>query len=132
MHGPLAQFFFNQGGLLPGQHVAVGGPATGAANAQAVTVKRVVLRNWGFNGTVMPASENAGNNSFQMQVNGFAGILLPETVTVYITNKTAFRDGWSTFADVTDSAKVRVVGLLLKDPVSGNAVIVGHYVDEMN
>ena len=26
MHGPLAQFFFNSSGLLPGQHVAVGGP----------------------------------------------------------------------------------------------------------
>ena len=132
MHGPLAQFLFNQSGLLPGQHVAIGGPATGAANAQAVTVNRVVLRNWGFNGTVVPASENAGNNSFQMQVNGFAGVLIPETVTVYITNKTEFRDGWSTLTDLTDSAKVRVVGLLLKDPVSGNAVIVGHYVDEMN
>ena len=132
MHGPLAQFLFNQSGLLPGQHIAVGGPAAGAANAQAVTVNRVVLRNWGFNGTVVPGSENAGSDTFQMQVNGFAGVLIPQTVTVYITNKTEFRDGWSTFADLTDSAKVRVVGLLLKDPVSGNAVIVGHYVDDIN
>ncbi|MGA8732006.1 MAG: DUF4382 domain-containing protein [Terracidiphilus sp.] len=132
MHGPLAQFLFNQSGLLPGQHVAVGGPATGAANGQAVTVNRVVLRNWGFNGTVVPASENAGSNTFQMQVNGFAGVLIPQTVTVYITDKTEFRDGWSTFADLTDGAKVRVVGLLLKDPVSGNTVLVGHYVDDMD
>ena len=114
MHGPLAQFLFNQSGLLPGQHVAVGGPATGAASAQAITVKRVVLRNWGFNGTVVPGGENAGNDTFQMQVNGFAGILIPETVTVYITDKTEFRDGWSAMADVKDNAKVRVVGLLLK------------------
>ena len=132
MHGSLAQFLFNRSGLLPGQHVAIGGPATGAANGQAVTVNRVVLRNWGFNGTVVPASGNAGNDTFQMQVNGFAGVLIPGPVTVYITNKTEFRDGWSTRADITDNAKVRVVGLLLKDPVSGNEVIVGHYVDDMD
>jgi hypothetical protein len=132
MHGPLAQFLFNQSGLLPGQHVAVGGPATGATNGQAVTVNRVVLRNWGFNGTIVPGSENAGNDTFQMKVNGVAGVLIPQTVTVYITNNTQFRDGWSTFADLTDGANVRVVGLLLKDPTSGNTVLVGHYVDDMN
>lgn len=132
MHGPLAQFLFNQSGLLPGQHVAVGGPATGAANAGAVTVNRVVLRNWGFNGTVVPGSENPGNDTFQMKVNGFAGVLIPQTVTVYITDGTVFRDGFNNLGDVADNDNVRVVGLLLKDPVSGNTVIVGHYVDDMD
>jgi hypothetical protein len=132
MHGALAQFLFNPSGLLPGQHIAVGGSATGAANAGAVTVNRVVLRNWGFNGTVVPGSENAGNDTFQMKVNGFAGVLIPETVTVYLTDRTIFRDGFNSMADLTDNDKVRVVGLLLKDPVSGNAVIVGHYVDDMD
>ena len=132
MHGPLAQFLFNQSELIAGQHVAVGGPASGATNGSAVTVNRVVLRDWGFNGTVVPGSENPGNDTFQMNVNGFAGVLIPETVTVYITNDTDFRDGWNSMADITDSANVRVVGLLLKDPLSGNAVIVGHYVDDMD
>lgn len=132
MHGALAQFLFNQDSLLPGQHVAVGGPATGASNPSAVTFKRVVLRNWGFNGTVVPGSENAGDGTFQMQVNGFAGVLIPETVTVYITDKTEFRDGLSSLADISDNDNVRVVGLLLKDPASGNAIIVGHYVDEID
>ena len=132
MHGPLAQFLFNQSGLLAGQHVAVGGPASGATNGSAVTVNRVVLRDWGFNGTVVPGSENPGSDTFQMKVNGFAGVLIPETVTVYITNDSDFRDGWTSMADITDSANVRVVGLLLKDPLSGNAVIVGHYVDDMD
>ena len=132
MHGPLAQFLFNPSGLLPGQHIAVGGPATGAANAQAVTVNRVTLRNWGFNGTVVAGSENAGADSFQMQINGFAGVLIPQTVTVYVTDKTQFRDGFSGFSGITDNANVRVVGLLLKDPTSGNSVIVGHYVDDMS
>jgi Domain of unknown function (DUF5666) len=132
MHGPLAQFLFNPSGLLAGQHVAVGGPASGASNESAVTVKRVMLRDWGFNGTVVPGSESNGNGTFQMQVNGFAGVLIPETVTVYIAGNCKFRDGFSSMSSIADNAKVRVVGLLLKDPLSGNAVIVGHYVDDMN
>jgi Domain of unknown function (DUF4382) len=132
MHGPLAQFLFNSSGLLPGQHIAVGGPASGAENAQSVMVNRVVLRNWGFNSTVVSGSENAGNDSFQIQVNGFAGILIPQTVTVYLTDKTVFRDGFNGFSDIADNANIRVVGLLLKDPTSGQSVIVAHYVDDMS
>jgi len=132
MHGPLAQFLFNPSGLLAGQHVAVGGPASGAASASAVTVTHVMLRDWGFNGTVVPGSENSGNNSFQLQVTGFAGLLIPEKVTVYVAGNTSFRDGFSGFSDLMDGANVRVVGLLLKDPTSGNAVLIGHYVDELD
>jgi len=131
-HGPLAQFLFNPSGLLPGQYVAVGGPASGAASASAVTVNRVMLRDWGFNGTVVPGSLNVNNGSFKMQVNGFAGVLIPQTVTVYVTPNCEFRDGWTAIADVADGANVRVVGLLLKDPTSGNTVLVGHYVDDQN
>jgi hypothetical protein len=132
MHGPLAQFLFNPSELLPGQHVSVGGPATGATNAQAVTVKRVVLRNWGFNGAVVPGSVNAGKDSFEMTINGFAGILVPQTVTVYATNETTFRDGLTALSDVAASTNIRVVGLLLKDPTNGQTVLVGHYVDGLN
>jgi hypothetical protein len=132
MHSPLTQFLFSQSGLLPGQHVAVGGPATGAANPQAVSVKRVVLRNWGFNGTVVPGSVNTGTDTFQLRVNGFAGILIPQTVTVYITGETEFRNGLNALGDVAASTNVRVVGLLLKDPTSGQTVLVGHYVDDLN
>lgn len=131
-HGPLAQFLFNPSALLPGQHVAVGGPATGAANGSAVTVKRVMLRAWGFNGTVVPGSENDGNGTFQMQVNGFAGVLIPQKVTVYIAGNCDFRDGFTGISSVTDNASVRVVGLLLKDPTSGNPILVGHYIDSLN
>jgi hypothetical protein len=132
MHGPLAQFLFNPSELLPGQHVSVGGPASGAANAQAVTVKRVVLRNWGFNGTVVPGSVDPGKDSFQMTINGFAGVLIPQTVTVYLTNQTEFRDGLTALSDVAASTNIRVVGLLLKDPTSGQTVLVGRYVDDLN
>jgi hypothetical protein len=129
-HNPLTQFLFNSSQLLPGQHVSVGGPATGAANASAVTVKRVVLRHWGFNGTVVANSVSTTNGTFQMQINGFAGVLVPQTVTVYTVAKTDFRDGFTGVNDVTGN--VRVVGLLLKDPTSGNTVLLAHYVDELD
>lgn len=129
MHDALTQFLFNDSTLLPGQDVAVGGPASGAANAQSVSVHRVVLRDWGFNGTVVPGSVDTGNNTFQMQVNGFAGVLIPQAITVYIGAEAEYRDGFTGISNITDNAKVRVVGVLLKDPLSGNPVLVGHYVD---
>ncbi len=132
MHDALAQFLFNAGGLLPGQDVAVGGPATGATNAQSVSVHRVILRNWGFNGTVVPGSEEMGNHIFKMQVDGFAGLLIPQTITVYAGGDASYRDGFNGMSDITDNAKVRVVGVLLKDPLSGSTVLVGHYIDSEN
>jgi len=131
-HNPLTQFLFNQSQLLPGQHVSVGGPATGAANASDVTVKRVVLRDWGFNGTVVANSASTSNGTFQMQINGFAGLLVPQTVTVYIAPHTGWRFGWTGMGDVTAGANVRVVGLLLKSPIDGSTVLLAHYVDELD
>ncbi len=131
MHNPMAQFLFNSGTLLAGQSVAVGGPASGAANPNAVTVNHVSLRHWGFNGTVVAGSVSMGHSTFQMKVNGFAGVVIPETVTVYVAGKTGFRHGFNQMGDVTAGANVRVVGLLLHDPVSGNAVLLSRYVDDM-
>jgi hypothetical protein len=131
-HNPLTQFFFNSSTLLPGQHVSIGGPLTGAANAQAVTANRIVLRHWGFNGAVVANSVNAANGTFQMQINGFAGLLVPQKVTVYIDSKTGFRGGFSGLSSLSGGASVRVVGLLLKDPASGNTILLAHYVDELN
>jgi hypothetical protein len=33
---------------------------------------------------------------------------------------------------MTDGANVRVVGLLIKDPTSGNTVLLAHYVDALD
>ena len=132
MHNPLTQFLFNSGNLLAGQAVAIGGPASGATNSQAVSVKRVVLRHWGFNGTVVAGSTNPSAGTFQMQINGFAGLLIPQTVTVYVSTPTAYRTGLTAFSSVTASTNVRVVGLLLKDPVSGQTILLALYVDALN
>jgi hypothetical protein len=132
MHNSLTQFLFNSQALLPGQHVSIGGPASGAANAKAVTAKRVVLRNWGFNGTVVANSVNTSNNTFQMNVNGFAGILVSNPVTVYVAPATDFRDGLTSMSGLPTASNIRVVGLLVKDPLSGNPVILARHIDELN
>jgi hypothetical protein len=133
MHNPFTQFLFNDAALLPGQHVSVGGPLTGAQSLDGLTVKRVILRNWGFNGTVVPGSVNTGTGSFQMNITGFAGLLVPgQPVPVYTASGTTFRDGFNILGDVSTGTKIRVVGLLIKDPTSGESVILARHVDDMN
>jgi len=131
MHNPLTEFVFNQSLLLPGQHVSIGGPASGASNPQAVTVKRVVLRHWGFNGQVIGGSVSPGSGTFQMNVTGFAGLLVPGPVTVYVDGAT-YRMGLTDVNSLSSATSIRVVGLLIKDPVSGDPVILAHYIDAMN
>jgi hypothetical protein len=131
MHNPLTQFLFNPSTLLPGQHVSVGGALSGAANGDALSVKRIVLRNWGYNGTVVPSSVTG--DTFQMNVNGFAGLLIPgQPVTVYTGPGTKFRSGFNSIGDVSSATDIRVVGLLIKDPTSGDSVILARYVDDMD
>lgn len=132
MHDPLTEYFFNSSTLLAGQRVAIGGPATGATNSQSVSVKRVVLRCRGYDATVVPGSINTTNGSFQIQVNDFAGLLIPETVTVYTDDNTSFRSTLTSIASVQGGTNVRVVGLFLKDPSSGNAILLARYVDALN
>jgi len=129
---PLTQFVFNSSALLPGQSIAVGGPATGAASSSAVAVKRINLRDWGYIGKVVKGSVKVGKDTFQMQVDGFAGQLIPQTVTVYLTDRSLFRFGYTGIHELEGGDQVRVVGLLLKNPVNGEAVLVGHYVDYLD
>lgn len=131
MHNALSTFLFNSSNMVAGQDVAIGGAASGAANANSVTVKRVVLRHWGFNGTVVAGSVNGSDSTFQMQVNGFVGVLIPQTVTVYVTDVTTFREGLTTLSDIGGGANVRVVGYLLRDPTSGKLIIAARYVDAL-
>jgi hypothetical protein len=132
MHNPLTQFLFNSAALLPGQHVSIGGPASGATNANAVTAKRVVLRNWGFNGTVAAGSVNTSTNTFQMNVSGFAGLLVTNPVTVYVGGGTDFRNGLTSMSGLPTAGNIRVVGLLVKDPLSGNPVLLARHIDLLN
>jgi hypothetical protein len=132
MHNQFTEFLFNPSTLLAGQHISVGGPLSGAQNADALSVKRVVLRNWGFNGTVAANSVDSSNGTFQMIINGFAGLLIPQTVTVYTSSVTTYRFGFNGLGDVDGATNIRVVGLLIKDPTSGNTVLLARYIDDMD
>jgi len=132
MHNPFTNFLFNSSALVAGQAVTIGGPDTGVVSETNVTVNRINLRNWGFNGTVVKGSQSSSSGSFQMQVNGFAGVLVPETITVYLGTDCDFRYGFGAFSDLTDGANIRVVGLLLKNPTNGNVVLLARHVDGLN
>jgi hypothetical protein len=69
--------------------VSVGGPISNGA----VTVKRVVLRHEGHNGTWVVGSTNVGASTFQFNSLGLAGVLFNGPVTVYCTPFTEFRGG---------------------------------------
>jgi hypothetical protein len=50
MQTPLTNFFFDSSLLVPGQHVSIGGPLSGAGNSQSGTAHRIVLRHEGHTG----------------------------------------------------------------------------------
>lgn len=128
----ISELIFNPKALVAGQSIAIGGPLTGATNADDVSTKRVVLREWGYVGTVVKDSVEVGKDTFQIKVDGFAGQLIPQTVTVYLTGRTAFRYGYTGIRTIHGGDLVRVVGLLLQDPNNGSTVLVGKYVDALD
>jgi Domain of unknown function (DUF5666)/Domain of unknown function (DUF4382) len=131
MHNAFTQLLFNSSALTPGQEIIVGGtqaeatPATGSA----ITVNRIHLENWGYEGTIVSGSQNSGQGTFQMQITGFAGQVVPSTVTVYLGPACDFRFGFAAFNDLANGAKIRVVGLLLKNSTNGNLVLLARHID---
>ncbi len=132
MHNALTQLLFNADALTPGQEITVGGADP---TASPFDVKRIHLHNWGYNGTIVAGSENAGanavgtNGTFTMTVKGFAGQVIPTNVTVYLGPQCDYRYGLSSFSDLTDGATVRVVGILLKNQSNGNLVLLARHID---
>ncbi|MGH9675830.1 MAG: hypothetical protein ACRD36_01905, partial [Candidatus Acidiferrum sp.] len=124
-----SNIFFNSALLVPGQRVTIGGPFTNGV----VTVKRVVLRHEGHTGTLVANSVNAGASTFQFHSNGLVGVLFNGPVTVYVTPFTRFGRGLTSLQDLTSNPTnpLRVVGLVLKDPISGQPVFVARSVTEL-
>jgi hypothetical protein len=98
-----------------------------------VTVKRVVLRHEGHTGTLVANSVNLGASTFQFNSNGLAGVLFNGPVTVYVTPFTRFGGGLTGLGSLSSNPTnpLRVVGLVLKDPISGQPVFVARGVDEL-
>jgi hypothetical protein len=118
---------------VPGQHVSIGGPLSDASNPQAVTVNRVVLRHEGHTGGWVVGSTNTGNGTFSFNANGLAGVLFNGPITVYTTPVTAYLGGLTGLSDLSGSSAIplRVVGLVLKNPTTGNPVFVARSVEEL-
>ena len=129
MHNALTNMLFNSSALTPGQEITVGGQASAETNLNALTVDRIHLHNGGYIGTIVPGSENPGQGTFQMQVTGFAGVVIPSTITVYLGPACDFRYGMGAFSDLTDGLKIRVVGLLLKNSTNGQLVLLARHID---
>jgi hypothetical protein len=126
MHNAFTDLLFNADALAPGQEIAVGGPDP---TASPFDVNRIHLQNWGYNGTIVAGSQDASQGTFQMQVNGFAGVVIPTTVTVYLGPSCDFRYGLSAFSDLSNGASIRVVGLLLKNSTNGQLVLLARHID---
>ncbi|MFZ0338051.1 MAG: hypothetical protein WAL45_08470 [Terracidiphilus sp.] len=127
MHNAFTNLLFNDASLTPGQEISVGGADP---TASPFAVKRIHLRNWGYNGTIVAGSRNAAQGTFQMNVTGFAGQVISSPITVYLGAGCDFRYGYGAFTDLTDSASIRVVGILLK--FNGQTVLVARHIDGLN
>ncbi len=124
MHNAFTNLLFNDAALTPGQEISVGGPDP---TTTPFTVKRIHLRNWGYNGTIVAGSRNAAAGTFKMNVTGFAGQVIASPITVYLGTGCDFRYGYGAFTDLADSASIRVVGILLK--YNGQTVLVARHID---
>src|ERR1700722_10160651 len=124
-----SNLFFNSSLLVPGQHVSVGGPFTNGAG----TVKGGGRGHEGHTGTLVSGSANVGTSTFQFHSNGLAGILFNGPVTVYVTPFTRFGGGLTSLEGLTSNPTnpLRVIGIVLKDPISGQPVFVARSVAEL-
>jgi hypothetical protein len=134
MHNAFTNLLFNSYAMTPGQEIAVGGTDAEAAPASgtAITVNRIHLQNWGYNGTIDAGSQSSSAGSFTMTITGFAGQVVPSKVTVFLGPACDFRFGLGAFTDLTDGSPVRVVGILLKNTTNGDLVLLARHVDGAN
>lgn len=131
----ITALIFNNSALAAGQRVGVGGKLVTTNGVADLTVHRVVLRRQGQAGNWIPGStiitsNNAG--SFQFNDNWTAGVLLPAPLTVITTNDTNFVN-LSGLSALSGNApiSVRVVGLVLINPATGQPVMVARRIEEL-
>lgn len=129
---PLQHFLFNRSAMVPGQRVSVGGTLT----AGAVDVRRVMLHIQGLDGMWIPGSTHTGPAStgwFGFSAAGITGRLFDGPVRVYVSERTRWVNlsGLSDLAGTT-ALRLRVVGLVLKDPASGEQLVIARMVEALN
>jgi hypothetical protein len=132
---PLSIFAFNRAALLPGQHITAGGALVTSSPAPTLDVRRVTLHRQGLDGGWVVGSTNiqSGNTgSFGLRATGLVGLLFGQNVRVATSNQTRFIN-LNGLADLSGSSPIplRVVGLVLKEPGSGNPVIIAFAVERL-
>src|SRR5271155_2792169 len=132
---PLTTLLFNNSELAAGQRVGIGGALTTTNGTSTLTVRRVVLRRQGQAGTWVPGSTVVQNNNagtFQLNDQWTAGVLLPQPLTVMTTNDTNFINLSGLAAlQGTQPIAIRVVGFVLINQATGQAVMVARSVEEL-
>lgn len=131
MRFAFAPFLFNRGMLIEGQRLSVGGTQSG----NTLDVRRVVLHRQGLEGGWIPGSTSviSGNNGgFRFQAAGVLGILFERPVRVFTSDRTRFIN-LSGLADLTGTnpIRLRIVGLVLKDPGNLEQVVVAMGVERL-
>ena len=133
MRLPVEAFLFNRSMLVVGQRVSLGGAIDTTTNPASFDTRRVVLHRQGLEGAYVANSlqVTAGNNgSFQLNVNGLHGYLFGAPIKVMTTNATRFRNIGSLSNVANTTGPIYAVGLLLKDPGTGNPVLVAGLVGQ--
>ena len=133
---PLTTLLFNNSELAAGQRVGIGGALVTANGVTSLTVHRVVLKRQGQAGTWVPGSTVVQNNNagtFQLNDNWTAGVLLPNPLTIMTTNDTNFINlsGLSALQGTT-ALPIRVVGFILINQATGQAVMVARSVEQLS
>ncbi len=128
---PIALFLFNRSALVRGQNVTLGGNL----NTTPPDLKRVVLQHQGVEGSWIPGStmsQGGNQGTFQINAGGLVGVVFNGPLTVLTSGLTRFI-GLNGLSDLsgTQPISLRVVGLVLKDQVSGNPDIVARRVELM-
>ena len=136
IHLPLTTLLFNNSELAAGQRVGIGGAVATTNGVTTLTVHRVVLKRQGQAGTWVPGSTVVQNNNagtFQLNDNWTAGVLLPSPLTVMTTNDTNFINlsGLSALQE-TSALRIRVVGFILINQATGQAVMVARSVEQLS
>lgn len=125
---PLQSFLFNNSMLVVGQRVSVAGDIDTTTNPASFDTRRVVLHRQGLQGTYVANSlqvTNGNSGQFMFNANGLHGYLFQQPIKVLTSNMTIFRNvpgGLSGVPNLT--GPFYVVGLLLKDPNTGDPVMV--------
>lgn len=135
MRLPVDAYLFNSSQLVVGQRVSLGGAIDTTTTPASFDTRRVVLHRQGLEGTYVANSlqvTNGNNGSFQLNVNGLHGYLFGAPIKVLTSNATRFRNINNLSAVANTTGDIFVTGLLLKDPGTGNPVLVAGVVGQQN